>query len=524
MIELLTSYVFWFVTAGVGLGFGAAGYVIRKYVAESKTKRAEKYVKEILKDAEKGIETKRKELDLEAKGELYRIRSAFEQETSAKRRELSALESKINQKESNLDRKVDLWERREREITNKENNIRQRTEDISKRQTELTQVLEEEKRSLQRIAGLTQEKAKEIFLAKIAEEAKYDAALLAKKIEDESLEEAQKKAKEIIAIAIQRCAAEYTAESTVSVVSLPNDEMKGRIIGREGRNIRAFETATGINIIVDDTPGAVILSGFDPVRREIAKIALEKLIADGRIHPGRIEEIVEKADREVQITIKEAGEQTALEVGVQGLNTEEIKLIGRLKYRTSYGQNILQHSKEAAYLAGAMAAELGQDIKTAKRAGLLHDIGKAVDHEVEGTHALIGADLAKKYGEPDNIVYAIASHHEEKPTDTILSVLIQAADAISAARPGVRRETFEKYVKRLEELESIATSFSGVNKTYAINAGREIRVMVEPDKVSDTESVKLLRDISKKIEETLNYPGQIKVTLIRETRVVDYAK
>jgi len=524
MIGLLTSYIFWLVTAGVGLGFGAAGYVVRKYVSESKTKRAEEYVKGILKDAEKGIETKRKELDLEAKGELYRIRSAFEQETSAKRKELSALESKINQKESNLDRKVDLWERREREITDKENNIRQRTEDISKRQTELTQILEEEKRSLQRIAGLTPEKAKEIFLAKIAEEAKYDAALLAKKIEDESLEEAQKKAKGIIATAIQRCAAEYTAESTVSVVPLPNDEMKGRIIGREGRNIRAFETATGINIIVDDTPGAVILSGFDPVRREIAKVALEKLIADGRIHPGRIEEVVEKADREVQVTIKEAGEEAVLEVGVQGLNTEEIKLIGRLKYRTSYGQNILQHSKETAYLAGAMAAELGQDIKTAKRAGLLHDIGKSIDHEVEGTHAQIGADLAKKYGEPDNIVYAIAAHHEEKPTNTILSVLIQAADAISASRPGVRRETFEKYVKRLEELESIATSFAGVNKTYAINAGREIRIMVEPDKISDIGSVKLLRDISKKIEETLNYPGQIKVTLIRETRIVDYAK
>ncbi len=524
MIGLLTSYIFWLVTAGVGLGFGAAGYVVRKYVSESKTKRAEEYVKEILKDAEKGIETKRKELDLEAKGELYRIRSVFEQETSAKRKELSALESKINQKESNLDRKVDLWERREREITDKENNIRQRTEDISKRQTELTQILEEEKRSLQRIAGLTPEKAKEIFLAKIAEEAKYDAALLAKKIEDESLEEAQKKAKGIIATAIQRCAAEYTAESTVSVVPLPNDEMKGRIIGREGRNIRAFETATGINIIVDDTPGAVILSGFDPVRREIAKVALEKLIADGRIHPGRIEEVVEKADREVQVTIKEAGEEAVLEVGVQGLNTEEIKLIGRLKYRTSYGQNILQHSKETAYLAGAMAAELGQDIKTAKRAGLLHDIGKSIDHEVEGTHAQIGADLAKKYGEPDNIVYAIAAHHEEKPTNTILSVLIQAADAISASRPGVRRETFEKYVKRLEELESIATSFAGVNKTYAINAGREIRIMVEPDKISDIGSVKLLRDISKKIEETLNYPGQIKVTLIRETRIVDYAK
>ncbi|MBU0477458.1 ribonuclease Y [bacterium] len=524
MISLLSSYIFWLVSAGVGLGFGAAGYVYRKYAAESKIRRAEECVERILKDAEKEIETKRKELDLEAKGELYKLRSSFEQETSAKTKELHALESKIGQKESNLDRKVDLWERREREIAEKENGIRRKTEDLSRRQIELTRTLEEEKSSLQRISGLTPEKAREVFLAKIAEEAKYDAALLAKKIEDESLENAQKKAKEIIATAIQRCAAEYTTESTVSVVSLPNEEMKGRIIGREGRNIRAFETATGINIIVDDTPEAVILSGFDPIRREIAKVALEKLIADGRIHPGRIEEVVEKADKEVQFSIKEAGEQAALEVGVQGLNSEEIKLIGRLKYRTSYGQNVLQHSKEAAYLAGAMAAELGQDIKTAKRAGLLHDIGKSVDHEVEGTHAQIGADLARKCGESDKIVYAIASHHEEKPTNTILSVLIQAADAISASRPGVRRETFEKYVKRLEELESIATSFPGVNKTYAINAGREIRVMVEPDKISDKESVKLLQDISKKIEKNLNYPGQIKITLIRETRVVDYAK
>ncbi len=524
MIGFLSSYVFWLVTAGVGLSFGAAGYVYRKYRAESKINGAEEYSAKILKDAEKEIETKRKELDLEAKDELYKLRSTFEQETSSRRKELSALESKISQKELNLDRKVDLWERRERDIADKENSIRRRTEDLGKKQAELTRTLEEEKRSLQRISELTPEKAKEIFLAKIAEEAKYDAALLAKKIEDESREDAQKKGKEIIAIAIQRCAAEYTTESTVSVVSLPNDEMKGRIIGREGRNIRAFEIATGINIIVDDTPEAVILSGFDPLRREIAKVALEKLIADGRIHPGRIEEVVEKADKEIQIAVKEAGEQAALEVGVQGLNSEEMKLIGRLKYRTSYGQNVLQHSKEAAYLAGAMAAELGQDIKTAKRAGLLHDIGKSVDHEVEGTHAQIGADLAKKCGEPDNIVYAIASHHEEKPANTILSVLIQAADAISASRPGVRRETFEKYVKRLEELESIATSFPGVNKTYAINAGREIRVMVEPDKISDTESVKLLRDISKKIEENLNYPGQIKITLIRETRVADYAK
>ena len=524
MISLLTSYVFWLVSAGVGLGFGAAGYVYRKYTAESKIKGAEEHARRILKDAEKEIETKRRELGLEAKDELYKIRSAFEQETSARRKELSALESKISQKESNLDRKVDLWERREREITDKENNIRRRTEDLNRRQTELAQTLEEEKQSLQRISELTPEKAKEIFLAKIAEEAKYDAALLAKRIEDETLENAQKKAKEIIGAAIQRYAAEYTVESTVSVVSLPNEEMKGRIIGREGRNIRAFETATGIDIIIDDTPEAVILSGFDPIRREIARIALEKLIVDGRIHPGRIEEVVEKADREVQITINEAGEQAALEVGVRGLNPEEIKLIGRLKYRTSYGQNVLQHSKEAAYLAGAMAAELGQDIKTAKRAGLLHDIGKSVDHEVEGTHAQIGADLAKKYGESDQIVYAIASHHEEKPANTILSVLIQASDAISASRPGVRRETFEKYVKRLEELESIATSFPGVNKTYAINAGREIRIMVEPDKISDAEAVKLSRDISKKIEGDLNYPGQIKVTLIRETRVVDYAK
>ncbi len=524
MISLLSSYIFWLVSAGNALGAGVTGYVYRKRTAESKIEGAEEHARRILKDAEKEIETKRRELGLEAKDELYKIRSAFEQETSAKRKELSVLESKISQKESNLDRKVDLWERREREITDKENNIRRRTEDLDKKQIELARALEEEKRSLQRISELTPEKAKEIFLAKIAEEAKYDAALLAKRIEDETLENAQKKAKEIIGAAIQRYAAEYTVESTVSVVSLPNEEMKGRIIGREGRNIRAFETATGIDIIIDDTPEAVILSGFDPIRREIARIALEKLIVDGRIHPGRIEEVVEKADKEVQVVIKEAGEQAALEVGVRGLNPEEIKLIGRLKYRTSYGQNVLQHSKEAAYLAGAMAAELGQDIKTAKRTGLLHDIGKSVDHEVEGTHAQIGADLAKKYGEPDNIVYAIASHHEEKPANTILSVLIQAADAISASRPGVRRETFEKYVKRLEELESIATSFPGVNKTYAINAGREIRVMVEPNKISDTEAVKLSQDISKKIEGDLNYPGQIKVTLIRETRVVDYAK
>lgn len=502
----------------------AIGYLTRKLLAGRKVEQAEFLAKKIIAEAEKDAEASKREVSLETKEELYRTRAKFEEETRGRRQELLGLEKRLGEREANLERRVGLLEKKEREISERGRQLVTRQKFLGDRERELKALLDEEKEKLQRISGLNREEARKLLLKKMEDDVRQEAAVMLRRIEAETKETAGKKAQEIITLAIQRCAADQVTESTVTAVSLPNDEMKGRIIGREGRNIRALEMATGINVIIDDTPESVTLSGFDPIRREIARIALEKLIADGRIHPARIEEVVEKVRQEMEVNIREVGEQAAFETGVHGLHTEEIKLLGRLKYRTSYGQNVLQHSQEAAHLAGIMASELEMDAKMAKRAGLLHDIGKAVDHEVEGSHARIGADLARRYGESPQIIQAIASHHGEPEPKTVLDVLIQAADAISASRPGARRETLESYIKRLEKLEKIANSFSGVEKSYAIQAGREVRVMVEPNRISDAEATSLAHDLSKKIEGQMEYPGQIKVTVIRETRAVDYAK
>lgn len=507
-----------------GLILFLTGYLARKFLVRRKVERAEDLAEKIIAEAKKESESRKREVALEAKDELYRMRSEFEKETRGRRQELLKLEKRLGEREANLDRKVDLLEKKERGISERGRELATRQRILGDRDRELKSLLAEEKEKLQRISGLSREEARKLLLQKMEDDVRQEAAVMIKRLEAETKETAEKKAREIITLAIQRCAADQVTESTVTVVSLPNDEMKGRIIGREGRNIRSLEMATGINVIIDDTPEAVTLSGFDPVRRETARIALERLIADGRIHPARIEEVVEKVRQEMEVSIREVGEQAAFESGVHGLHAEEIRLLGRLKYRTSYGQNVLQHSKEAAYLAGIMSSELGMDAKLAKRAGLLHDIGKAVDHEVEGAHARIGADLARRYGESSPVIHAIISHHDDEEPKTSLAVLIQAADAISASRPGARRETLETYVKRLEKLEKIADSFPGVGKAYAIQAGREVRVMVEPDRISDGEATSLARDLSKKIEEQMEYPGQIRVTVIRETRAVDYAR
>ncbi len=511
----------------VGLGavvlfFG--GYLFRKYVLERARRRAYGSASAIVADAEKEAETKKREAALEARDELHKTRARFEEETRDRRQELMRLERRLEQREQNIDRRVDVVDGKEKEVRNRENGIIRQEQDLKARQKKLDALLVEERQKLQRMSGLTKEEATRLLLEQFEKTLREEKAVLLKRIEDETNATAEKKAREIVSLAIQRLASEQVAEATVSVVSLPNDEMKGRIIGREGRNIRAFETATGINIIIDDTPEAVVLSGFDGVRREIARLSLEKLIVDGRIHPGRIEEVVNKAKRDMEVSIREDGEKAAFEVGVAGLHPEEIRLLGRLKYRTSYGQNVLQYSKEVAYLMGVMASELREDVTLAKRVGLLHDLGKAVDHEVEGTHGKIGADLAKKYGEIDVVINAIESHHEEVEAQSILAVLVQAADAISATRPGARRETLESYVKRLEKLESVADSFAGVEKSYAIQAGREIRVIVKSDKLSDADSISLSREIARKVEAELQYPGQIKVNVIRETRAIEYAK
>ncbi|UCD57157.1 MAG: ribonuclease Y, partial [Candidatus Hydrogenedentota bacterium] len=465
-----------------------------------------------------------KEALLEIKDERLKMRTQFEKETWGRKQEVLELEKRLIQREENLDKKVELLERKETGLVSREKELVARDKKINSMREELQSLIDRQREKLQSLSGLTAADAKKLLLSQLEEQVRHEAALRIKRIEDETRETAEKKAKEIICTAIQRCAADYVVESTVSVVSLPNDEMKGRIIGREGRNIRALENATGIDIIVDDTPEAVILSGYDPIRREIARIALERLIADGRIHPARIEEVVAKVQEEMEATIREEGENASLEAGVHGLHPEEIRLMGRLKYRTSYGQNVLQHSKEVAFICGIMAAELGLNVQQAKRAGFLHDIGKALDHEVEGTHARIGAQIVKKFNESDAIVNAIEAHHNDVSATSLIAVLTQASDAVSAARPGARRETLETYVKRLEKLEHIADSFVGVEKTYAIQAGREIRVIIEPEKMNDAETAQLARDITKKIEQELEYPGQIKITCIRETRAVEYAK
>lgn len=500
------------------------GYQIRRRLAESKVVNAEDISKKIIEDAQKEVENKRRETLLEAKDVLFKSKADFEKETEGRRKEIQELEKRFLTKEENLERRVNLLEKKEGEFSQRENQLQQSERAVLEKKEKYQAMLAEQQTALERVSGMTSEDAKKELLARMESKAQHEVAKTIRRIEDEARETADKKSKEIISTAIQRCAGEWVAESTVSVVELPNNEMKGRIIGREGRNIRALEMATGIDLIIDDTPEAVILSGFDPIRREVARNALERLIHDGRIHPARIEDVVAKSKKEVEAGIKEAGEQATLDSGVHGLHQEEIKLIGRLKYRTSYAQNVLIHSKEVAFLAGVMAAELGQDVQSAKRAGLLHDIGKAIDREVEGAHAEIGADLAKKYNEQPLIVNAIASHHEAEEAQSIIAVLIQAADALSAARPGARRESMESYVKRLEQLEEIAESFKGVDKTFAIQAGRELRIIVKENRISDDESAVLARDIAKKIEDNVKYPGQIKITVIREHRSIEYAK
>ena len=494
-----------------------AGYFIRRALAEAKISSAEEGAKRILDEAEKSAEAKKREAVLEAKEEVLKFRNEVEKENRERRNELQRMERRLTQKEESLDRKIDSIER-------KEENLNKKDEEIDKVRGQVRELHAKQLAELERLSGLTSEEARVILLANIEDEIKHESAMLIKEIESQAKEEGEKRAKDIISQAIQRCAADHVAETTVTVVALPNDEMKGRIIGREGRNIRTLETLTGIDLIIDDTPEAVILSGFDPIRRETARLALEKLILDGRIHPARIEEMVEKARKEVENQIREAGEQATFETSVHGLHPELVRLLGRLKFRTSYGQNVLRHSIEVSQLAGLMAAELGVDVTMAKRAGLLHDIGKAIDHETEGPHVTIGADLAKKYKESAAIINAVGAHHGDEEPKTIEAVLIQAADAISAARPGARRETLESYIKRLEKLESITNSFEGVDKSFAIQAGREVRVMVKPDKIDDLSAVRLVRDIAKRIEDELEYPGQIKVMIIRETRAVEYAK
>ena len=508
----------------VAVGAYFAGSRFNKKDADSIVKQAENLATKVIEDARREADNITKEVELNAKNAAIEAKEEYEHEMREKKKDLQNLEKRLLQKEENLDKKMILFDQKELDILKKEQVISQKEQAISERDEEVRQTLIAQKAQLETISGMSADEAKKELMDIMENEAKHDVAKRIKVIEEEARETADKKSKEIMALAIQRYAGEYVAERTVSVVPLPSDEMKGRIIGREGRNIRALEAATGIDLIIDDTPEAVILSGFNPVRREVARLSLEKLIADGRIHPGRIEEVVAKATEEVEHSIKEGGEQAAFDLGVHGIHPEVIKLIGRLKYRTSYTQNVYQHSLEVAFLCGIMAAELGVNVKQAKRAGLLHDLGKAVDHEVEGSHAVIGADLARKYGESPKIVHAIMAHHEDEKPTTVLAVLVQAADALSGARPGARREMMETYVKRLEDLERIATSFTGVSSSFAIQAGREIRVMVSSDNVSDEQSIIIARDIAKKIEAEMTYPGQIKVNVIRETRAVEYAR
>ncbi|OAG26820.1 ribonuclease Y [Thermodesulfatator autotrophicus] len=527
------------IALAVGIGVGVPlGIKIKEKKDKEKLASVEEKAQEIINRAKEEAERLKQEVKIEAREEAYRYKEKIDQEYEEKQRKLAEQEkrlleqesrlleqeSRLSEKESSLERRSEQIERRAEELERKEKYLKQQENEIEKQKEELKALAEAQQKELEKIAQLTHEEAKEIVLKKAEEEAKEEAARMLVRIETEAREEANRRAREILALAISRCATEMVTEKAVSVVPLPSEDMKGRIIGREGRNIRALEAATGVDLIIDDTPEVVVLSGFNPLRREVARIALERLISDGRIHPARIEEVVKKVEEELDVTIKEIGERAAFDVGVYGLSSELLRLLGKLKYRTSYSQNVLQHSIEVAYLCGVMAGELGLDVKKAKRAGLLHDIGKAVDQEMEGPHALIGAELAKKYGEDEEIVNAIAAHHEDVPPESILAILVQAADAVSGARPGARKELLESYIKRLETLEKVATSFPGVQKAYAIQAGREIRVIVDSHKLSDAEAVHLSRDIAKKIEKELTYPGQIKVTVIRETRAVEYAR
>ena len=497
--------------------FFAAGILYRKKVAEKQIGSAEEEAKRIINEAIKGGENKKREMLLEAKEEIHKSRSEYEREVKERRAEVSKQERRLQQKEEALDKKIDLHEKKEDELA-------KRIAAIDKKQEEVESLKRSQMEVLEKISGLTQEEAKAYILKGVEENVRHETAMKIKEIEAQMKEEADQTAREIIATAIQRCAADHAAETTVSVVPLPNDEMKGRIIGREGRNIRTLETITGVDLIIDDTPEAITVSSFDPVRREVARLALEKLIADGRIHPTRIEDMVEKARREVDHTIKVEGERATFETGVHNLHPELIKLLGRQKYRTSYGQNVLNHSIEVAHIAGLMASELGVDVTLAKRAGLLHDLGKSVDHEMEGSHVQLGVELAKKYKENPVVINAIEAHHGDVEPQTVIACLVQAADAISAARPGARRENVENYIRRLEKLEELTNSFPGVEKAYAIQAGREVRVMVKPEEVTEDNMILLAHDLAKKIESELEYPGQIKVNVIRETKAVEYAK
>jgi ribonucrease Y len=509
--------------AGILVGL-LTGFLARKKMVERQYDSIRNYSKKIINEAHKKSQALKKEAAIRAKDTFYQLRVEFEKETKEKKEQLAIQEKRIFHKEENLDKKIEQSEQKEKKLAKREKDIDTIETELKSKHLHYDDLITTQRKELEKLAGMSGEEAKAVLISSMEEEAKLDAAKLIRRIEIDTRESAHRKAQEILGLAIKRYAGDYVAEKTVSVVHLPNEEMKGRIIGREGRNIRAIEAATGIDIIIDDTPEAVILSGFNPVRREVAKIALERLIDDGRIHPARIEEIVEKVTKEVEEGIREAGEQAAFDVGVHGIDPELIKLVGRLKYRSSYAQNVLQHSLEVGFICGVMASELGIGVKQAKRAGLLHDIGKAVDHEVEGPHAIIGAELAKKHGESLQVIHAIAAHHEEVPPDSVLSVLVQAADTLSGARPGARQEMLETYVKRLEDLEKIAMSFEGVSKSYAIQAGREIRIMVEGKVIDDDRSFVICRDIARKIEKELSYPGQIKVTVIREVRAVEYAK
>jgi ribonuclease Y len=517
--EMIVLVILAAVAVGALLGYALSGRLSRK-----KQEASESLSARIVDEAKKEAETIKKEAILQTKENLLKAKTEFEKDTRERKSDLDNLERRLRSKEENIDKRIDSLSQKETNIENREKALIHKESHLNEKHDKLNRMLEEQKEKLEKIAGISSEEAKNHLIQSMEATAKRDAAAVIRKIEEETKRVADKTSREIIAYAVQRYSGEYVAENTVSVVNLPNDEMKGRIIGREGRNIRAIEAATGIDLIVDDTPEAVVLSSFDPIRREVARISLERLITDGRIHPGRIEDIVKKVRAEIDVIIRETGERTSFDAGVHDIHPEIIYLLGSLRFRTSFSQNVLQHSIEVAHLTGMMAAELKMNVKEAKRAGLLHDIGKAVDHKVEGTHAAIGADYAKRFGESAKIIQAIATHHDDGRTNTLLGVLVQAADTLSAARPGARREMLETYVKRLEELESIANSFSGVDKCYAIQAGREIRILVENEKISDNDAVMLCKDIIKKIETDLTYPGQIKVTVIRETRVSDFAR